>query len=174
MTPLGANIAIIQNYTKRTTQKIKQLLQKIPSFTPTMIEPLLIPTGTENKLYRETINTGLSMEQLILFGIYEVVRVKNPKSMYDPESVRFQQFCWINAEKSHVPYSPVEEQLARVSRLSRNLHYTIEQYNERQKNLSYHDRALLEDIGVDFKRIEQQQDILIEMIKNMNKEATRK
>jgi hypothetical protein len=174
MTPLGKDITIIQNYTKRTTQKIKQVLQKIPSFTPTMIEPLLIPTGTENKLYIESVNTGLSMEQLILFSIYEIVRVKNPKSLYDPGTLRFMQCCWINAEESFVPYSPLEEQLARVSRLSRNLYYNIEQYNKRQEKLSYQDRAQLEDIGVDFKRIEQQQEILIEMIKHMNKEATRK
>lgn len=162
ITPLEGNMQVDQ-YVRRTEKKLGQLLEKIPSFTPSMIESLLIPQGTYTKLYEYSISTGLSFEDIMLYSVFELVRVKNPRSQYNPDSMKYHQCCWINASESFVSYSPAELELAHINRLINNLRVSIDNLNERWESLGYPDFERARQYGHDLEEMKKQQQMMLKL-----------
>ena len=103
-------------------------MKNIPLHIPSIIEPLLLEEEFYDKVYAFCMDYGLSLDKLILYNVYELIHVKNPRneSLYDLSWYKHEQPSWIHPPVPYIPLTDTEESLVKVNRIQRRVQNSLE------------------------------------------------
>lgn len=115
--------------------KINKFLKNIPVLEPDSIEQLCLPEGFYDKLYAFMIDYCLSFDEMVLFNVYEICRIKNPKntSRYDVNYFKHEQPTWLHPPTRNITYSETEKELIKINRIQTRLNYALQRQEDLYK-----------------------------------------
>lgn len=109
-------------------KKIKKHMKNIPLHIPDIIDPLLLEENFYDKVYAFCMDYGLSLDKLILYNVYELIHVKNPRNenLYDLSWYKHEQPSWIHPPVPYIPLTDTEESLVKVNHIQRSVQNSLE------------------------------------------------
>lgn len=114
----------------KVDKRIEKYYNKIVHIEPDTFEPLLIPKYLYDKLYALVIDKGVSIDKILLYSVWELTRVKNPRPQTSSEEYMYNHVTWLHPETTEIPLTLLEMRIIQLNRERIRVYYALKHIDE--------------------------------------------